>query len=87
MGACNDQKPSWATIDAISEAALQTLKKNVYGKKFYHLGPKKDKDLIVGFEKQLTDIQSCDFILCTGFLDEEKTSLSYYKNLLKKISN
>ena len=66
------------------EAALQTLKKNVYGKKFYHLGPKKDKDLIVGFEKQLTDIQSCDFILCTGFLDEEKNSLSYYKNLLKK---
>ena len=28
------------------EAALQALKKNIYGKKFYHLGPKKDKSLI-----------------------------------------
>ena len=30
------------------EAALQTLKKNVYGEKFYHLGPERDKDLIKG---------------------------------------
>ena len=36
------------------EAALQTLKKNVYGKKFYHLGPQRDKDLIAGFEKNKT---------------------------------
>ena len=25
------------------EAALQTLKNNIYGEKFYHLGPKRDK--------------------------------------------
>ena len=28
------------------EAALQILRKNIYGKKFYHLGPKRDKDLV-----------------------------------------
>ena len=33
------------------EAALQTLKKNVYGKNFYHIGPQRDKDLIFGLEK------------------------------------
>ena len=32
------------------EAALEILKKNIYGKKFYHLGPERDKDLLVGFE-------------------------------------
>ena len=29
------------------EAALQTLRQKVYGEKFYHLGPKRDEDLIV----------------------------------------
>ena len=28
------------------EAALQILKKNIYGEKFYHLGPKRDEDLV-----------------------------------------
>ena len=32
------------------EAALQSLKKNVYGKNFYHLGPKRDNSLFKGFE-------------------------------------
>ena len=48
------------------EAALQTLKKNVYGKKFYHIGPQRDKDLISGFEKNQANLKKCDFILCTG---------------------
>lgn len=66
------------------EAALQTLKKDIYGKKFYHIGPKRDKDLIAGFEKNKTSLERCDFILCTGLFDNEEISLDYYKNLLKK---
>ena len=66
------------------EAALQTLKRNVYGKKFYHIGPQRDKDLIVGFEKNKTTLERCDFILCTGLFENEETSLDYYKNLLRK---
>ena len=41
------------------EAALQTLKKKVYGEKFYHLGPKRDVDLIRGFEKKQTSFITC----------------------------
>jgi len=66
------------------EAALQTLKKNSYGKKFYHIGPQRDKDLISGLEKNQTVIEKCDFILCTGLFENEEASLDYYKNLLKK---
>ena len=66
------------------EAALQTLKKNIYGEKFYHLGPKRDKDLIKGFEKNKTNLNQCDFILCTGLFDDEQNSLNYYEKLLKK---
>tara|TARA_Y100000590_G_C15674928_1_gene997636 strand:+ start:390 stop:1208 length:819 start_codon:yes stop_codon:yes gene_type:complete len=66
------------------EAALRSLKKNIYGKKFYHLGPKRDEDLTNEFKKNITDLDKCDFILCTGLFDHEATSLGYYKNLLEK---
>ena len=66
------------------EAALQTLKKNIYGEKFYHLGPKRDEDLIKEFQKRKTSLKKCDFILCTGLFENRMSSLNYYKNLLKK---
>ncbi len=66
------------------EAALQSLKQNVYGKKFYHLGPTRDEVLIKEFEKNKTSLDKCDFILCTGLFDNEQNSLSYYEHLLKK---
>jgi len=66
------------------EAALEILKKNVYGKKFYHLGPERDKDLLEGFEAKRVNLEKCEFILCTGLFDNEKNSLEYYKQLLEK---
>ena len=36
------------------EAALLTLRKNIYGEKFYHLGPKRDQDLIKGNEQNIS---------------------------------
>tara|TARA_Y100000590_G_scaffold313138_1_gene353971 strand:+ start:1506 stop:2324 length:819 start_codon:yes stop_codon:yes gene_type:complete len=66
------------------EAALHTLKNNIYGEKFYHLGPQRDEDLTRGFEKNQTGLDKCDFILCTGLFDEKTSSLEFYKNLLKK---
>jgi len=66
------------------EAALQSLQKNVYGKNFYHLGPKRDTSLFEGFENNRKNPEDADFILCTGFLDNHEDSLNYYKDLLKK---
>ena len=69
------------------EAAIQTLKKKFSGKKFYHLGPERDKDLILEFKESKTNIEDCDFILCTGLFENKENSLDYYKNLLKKYKN
>ena len=66
------------------EAALTVLKKNLYGKKFYHMGPERDKDLIKDFEQNQTTLGRCDFILCTGLFDGKEISMDYYKNLLQK---
>ena len=66
------------------EAALKSLRQNLYGKYFYHLGPKRDNSLFKDFEKNKKKLEEADFILCSGFLDEHEDSLEYYKNLLKK---
>ena len=65
------------------EAALKSLKENIYGKYFYHLGPERDNSLYEGFEKNKKNLQEADFILCTGLLDSHEDSLEYYKKLLK----
>ena len=66
------------------EAALQSLNKNYYGKKFYHIGPQRDNILFANFKKNKTSLKKADFILCTGFFENYEDSLVYYKNLLKK---
>ena len=66
------------------EAALKSLEKNIYGEKFYHLGPKSDNDLFKGFEKNKRSLEEYDFILCTGFFEDKENSLDFYKDLLKK---
>jgi len=72
------------TIFTSGEAALRSLEKNIYGKKFFHLGPKKDDELFKGFEKNKRNLEESDFILCTGFLDDYEDSLDFYKKLLEK---
>ena len=66
------------------EAALKSLQENIYGKYFYHLGPKRDNSLFEGFEQNKKELEEADFILCSGFLDNHEDSLDYYKGLLKK---
>ncbi len=66
------------------EAAIRSLKQNLYGKNFYHLGPKRDSNLFEGFENNKKNIDKADFILCSGFLDGQEESLEYYKFFLKK---
>ena len=49
------------------ESALNYLKNNYKGKKFYHIGPPKDFDLFKLFEKnRINNLEKSDFILCTG---------------------
>jgi HAD superfamily hydrolase (TIGR01459 family) len=80
-------KVFFKNIFTSGEAALKSLRKNTYGKNFYHLGPKKDSSLFEGFEKNKKSIENADFILCTGFLDNYEESLDYYKNFLKNYTS
>ena len=64
------------------EAALSYLKKNYLNKKFYHIGPPRDFDLFVEFEKnKAKNINDSSYLLCTGLIEGHDENLNYYKEL------
>ena len=70
------------------EAALNYLKTNLLNDKFYHLGPTRDFDLFLDFEKNKTmDIKESSYLLCTGLFEEQGEDLNYYKELFKEHIN
>ena len=66
------------------EAAMHAINRNKFGKTFYHLGPPRDTSIFEKVKDGKTDLESSDFILCTGLFDEYENDLEYYKNFLKK---
>jgi len=70
------------------EAALNYLKKNYLDKKFYHIGPPRDFDLFLDFEKnKAKDINESYYLLCTGLFEDKEDDLNYYKELFKEHLN
>ena len=66
------------------EAAMYAINRNQFGKTFYHLGPPRDTSVFDKVKDNKTDLESCDFILCTGLFDDYENDLEHYKHLLKK---
>ena len=70
------------------EAALRYLRKNLYSKKFYHVGPPRDFDLFSTFKNQkVEELNLADYILCTGLFDNYENDLNYYKNLFQNFTS
>mgnify|MGYP003325358002 CR=1 FL=1 len=66
------------------EAAMHAINQKKFGKTFYHLGPTRDISVFEKVKDNRTDLQNCDFILCTGLFDDYDNDLGYYKKLLLK---
>ena len=70
------------------EASLNYLKKNYSSKKFFHIGPPRDFDLFSDFKKnQSKNIDSSEYLICTGLFDDHDSDLNYYRELLEKYIN
>jgi len=65
------------------EAAINSIKNFNYGKFFFHLGPERDSKIFKGLENHKTELEKCDYILCTGLYDSEMDKLNFYEKLLK----
>ena len=66
------------------EAAMYALNRSKFGNTFFHLGPSRDNSIFEKVKDNKTDLESCDFILCTGLFDNHKNDLEYYKKFLEK---
>tara|TARA_B110001452_G_C15145658_1_gene398834 strand:- start:7 stop:813 length:807 start_codon:yes stop_codon:yes gene_type:complete len=66
------------------EAAMHAINQNKFGKTFFHLGPPRDASIFEKVKDNKTNIDSCDFILCTGLFDDHEENMDYYKNFLMK---
>jgi HAD superfamily hydrolase (TIGR01459 family) len=83
-----------ANVMTSGEAAMSAINQNKFGKKFFHLGPPRDSSIYKKVKDCKTNIDDCDFILCTGLFDEDnndtnkpqlhENDLNYYKNFLTK---
>ena len=80
----NMDKKHLSNVMTSGEAAMQAINKNQFGKTFFHLGPQRDTSVFEKVKDNKTDLEKCDFILCTGLFDEYENDLEYYKNFLKK---
>ncbi len=66
------------------EAAMHAINENKFGKNFFHLGPQRDDSIFSKVKENKTNIENCDFILCTGLFDEYEDNLDYYRDFLAK---
>ena len=57
-----------------------------HGYKYFHLGPPKDYDLLEEIQiEKVETLENADFILCTGFDDDEQQTPKDYKNVLSEM--
>jgi HAD superfamily hydrolase (TIGR01459 family) len=69
-------------IMSSGQASMEALKKQRFGKLFFHLGPIKDNEIFVDIKKNKSTLEQCDFILCTGLIEGKEEDLDYHKSLL-----
>tara|TARA_B100000780_G_scaffold36317_1_gene22626 strand:+ start:167 stop:973 length:807 start_codon:yes stop_codon:yes gene_type:complete len=70
-------------IVSSGEASMKALEKERFGKLFFHLGPNKDNEIFFNIKKNRTTLDQCEFILCTGLVEDKEEDLDYHKSLLK----
>ena len=70
-------------IMSSGEASMKALQKERFGKLFFHLGPNKDNEIFTNIKKNKSNLDQCEFILCTGLIEGREEDLEYHKSLLK----
>tara|TARA_B100001059_G_C17756493_1_gene540215 strand:+ start:125 stop:931 length:807 start_codon:yes stop_codon:yes gene_type:complete len=79
----NINKRLLSNVVTSGEAAMHAINKNRFGKTFFHLGPPRDTSVFEKVKNNKTNLESCDFILCTGLFDNHENDLKYYHQFLE----
>ena len=73
-----------SSVITSGEAAMYAINQSKFGKTFFHLGPPRDTSVFDKVKENKTNIDKCDFILCTGLFDDYDNDLNFYREFLKK---
>ena len=79
----NMNKKYLSNVITSGEAAMHAINRNKFGKSFFHLGPPRDTSVFEKVKDNRVNLESCDFIICTGLFDDHEDDLEYYRNYLK----
>lgn len=55
------------------------------GQGLFHLGPNRDRGIYDGLEVRFAEHGSCDYVVCTGLVDDDTDSLDDYGPLLREM--
>ena len=78
------EKKYLESVITSGEAAMHAINQSKFGKTFFHLGPPRDNSVFDKVKENKTNIDQCDFILCTGLFDDYDNDLNFYREFLKK---
>ena len=73
-----------SSVITSGEAAMYAINQSKFGKTFFHLGPPRDTSVFDKVRENKTNIEQCDFILCTGLFDDYDNDLNFYREFLNK---
>ena len=82
----NLSKDLFHSIVSSGDITINMINKFNHGYKYFHLGPPKDYDLLEEIQiEKVETLENADFILCTGFDDDEQQTPKDYKNILSEM--
>ena len=71
------------SIVSSGDITINMINKFNHGYKYFHIGPPKDYDLLEDIKIEKVELlDDADFVLCTGFDDDEQQTPKDYKNIL-----
>ena len=82
----NLSKDLFHSIVSSGDITINMINKFNHGYKYFHLGPPKDYDLLEEIQiEKVETLENADFILCTGFDNDEQQTPKDYKNILSEM--
>ena len=55
------------------------------GQVVHHLGPERDLPIFEGLDVELGDVESADYVVCSGFHDDERETVEDYRGPLRRM--
>lgn len=78
-------RDSYDDVVTSGDATRAAVRSGRFGRRFYHLGPERDRSLFEDLDLVQTEAENCHFVLCTGLFDDVHETPEDYDALLRDL--